>query len=420
MSRPFLHRQALDEGKLAPESRVRITRVGPIRSASDLEFLIPGAGRLPKITWQTLSGGSDDYYVLLDKLFNPSDVDSWLRIGDEKRKPTPDELQAYIDALKKQNTVWRKKPARWIQQIKEKKLSGSFNDDFDRLFYEGLKTLIYPSRETFRQLMMASATIAHFQAFGGAEKKALMREASNATAIYVMLTTPAISMVRFELADPYYPKTDYFFTPGMIENPMLQGVKHVGLDYFVEGFRSSFPYWLSMAEIDKRIAENEKAIAENKKDIANNKEFTDVMAKTDRMAKAFFALNEKYNDAKDPRDAKQLLDQMKSKIDQIRTENKRYNSLLNRIDGEVRDLGGTQAVTSCVRTLENAKMKNGGTLSTEVEYLLTSKLQDDINGRIGRYCRDIFEINVDRMRNIRIADTFQLRVDNINTHLHDH
>lgn len=209
-----------------------------------------------------------------------------------------------------------KKIPNWQAQIQKWELNEKVFDDFDKLFEEWKKSLIFPSRETFRRLLVASASIAYFQNFKWNEKlkKNLVSTTATQTWEYTLLTNPKFSGTKVEFWNEIYSVKYILPDPQTISsNPNLAWLENISNET-IWYFKSSFEYNLKSALSSYNIKQNERRIAQNKKEISENNEYIKLSTETDILTKGILNLISEYMNTKDSK----IYIEIQRKIDKLK------------------------------------------------------------------------------------------------------
>ncbi len=303
------HQSAIASGELPKSFPLIITDIHPGNTAEALETLVSGGSKLPNQSWQTLVKGSEDYFLWVDVLFDPVDTDTWLKTGSgsAQRPLTAVEKQTYLEQLAKSKQKWKNVSADWQLEIKRGELNEKVYEETDALFAAGRNTIIHPSRETFRRLLVASASIAHHNNYVGNQYRSRKNLVSN-TAIqageYAILTNPKFSGTKIEFGNEIY-SVKYILpdTQTISSNPSLKGLENISAEAIL-AFKTNFKYNIQTARLKEdsarlkedsarlkeETAQIEERIAQSKERIAQDEEYIKVATQLDGLTHEILGL----------------------------------------------------------------------------------------------------------------------------------
>lgn len=140
------------------------------KSKQDLRILVNDWNLLPELKfenflpdWET-ELTQENYLKVLEALSNLSDVNEWLRIWNkwESNELSEEEYQKYEKVIKNFKKDYKKISNTWWQDVKKGYLNPEVFSDFIDLFNKSKENIVFPSRETYRRLLVSCASISKY------------------------------------------------------------------------------------------------------------------------------------------------------------------------------------------------------------------------------------------------------------------
>ncbi len=199
-------REKQASGGLAPTEAVSITTVVPLSpDGKGLDQLVNTGSKLPKKTFaevaDTSTLTSENYATVVEKLFDPADIDIWLT------KPDGSPMSAQEKADYKESLEATKK--RWLAKLPEFSTAGK-QEIINRWFtlFNALATNpVHGSREEYRRWLIAANSIANYSSISPDKQKIFAPATVTQAAEYVLMTDPRTQMVKIERSfnEPWKP-----------------------------------------------------------------------------------------------------------------------------------------------------------------------------------------------------------------------
>lgn len=176
---------------------VRIDPVTPISpDGTGLNQLVNTGSKLPKKTFAEVANASaltsENYASVVEKLFNPADIDVWLT------KPDGSPMSAQEKADYKESLEATKK--RWLAKLPE--LSNAGKQELINRWFTLFNVLatkpIHGSREEYRRGLIAANSIANWSSVATDKQRLFAPATTTQAAEYILMTDPHAKMVKIE------------------------------------------------------------------------------------------------------------------------------------------------------------------------------------------------------------------------------
>jgi len=216
----------------------------------------------------------DLYKHILEKLFDTTDVEKWLRSWYEKKELTPEEIKKYKDEMALTKKRWEEKIWSMISSVKKWTMSADVFYEGQELFIKWVESLsIEPSREAYRRLFVNAMTIAFWENVKDKDNVPDMVKKELIANIweYMQLTNKDFEMLRlwfwevwwYVLVEYRIPSSeDLKKSKELWEYPYLQELSKEWLSLFVD--EQKFESELEVLESSYQLAQSKEELAQSK------------------------------------------------------------------------------------------------------------------------------------------------------------